>query len=95
MIVKRAYQTPQKPAPVLFLTVRSALDKEAGKFVVRINKRKWKVVTTADGTARIRVPKGALRKGRNTVRVRFLPADPKAFVSSKTRLRSITVSGSR
>jgi hypothetical protein len=63
--------------------------------VVRINKRTWKVVRTADGTARVRVPKAVLRHGRNTVRVRFVPADPKAFVSSKTRLRSITVSGSR
>ena len=43
MIVKRAFQTPQKPAPVLFLTIRSAVEKEAGKFVVRINKKKYKV----------------------------------------------------
>lgn len=95
MIVKRAYQTPQKPAPVLFLSVRSAVDKEAGRFVVRINNRRWKVVATADGTARVRVPKSALRRGRNTVRVRFLPADRKALLSSRTRLRSITVSGTR
>jgi extracellular elastinolytic metalloproteinase len=91
MIVKRAFQTKQKPAPVLFLTVRSAVEKEAGKFVVRINKKKYKVVTTADGTARIKVRKGRLRPGRNTVRVRFVPRDATAFTPSKTRLRRITV----
>lgn len=95
MIVKRAYQTPQKPAPVLFLTVRSALEEEAGKLVVRINKRKWKAVATTDGTARVRVPKKALHRGRNTVRVRFLPTDRQAFASSKTRLRVIKVAASR
>ena len=91
MIVKRAYQTGRKPAPVLFLTVRSAGEKEAGKLVVRINKRKYKVVTTADGTARVKVRKSRLRPGRNTVRVRFVPSDVKAFAPSKTRLRRITV----
>jgi extracellular elastinolytic metalloproteinase len=91
MIVKRAFQTRKKPAPVLFLTLRSAVEKEAGRFVVRINKSKYKVVTTADGTARIKVRKSRLRPGRNTVRVRFVPADPAALTASKTRLRRITV----
>jgi extracellular elastinolytic metalloproteinase len=95
MIVKRAFQTPQKPAPVLFLTVRSAMEKEAGKFVVRINKRRFAVVATADGTARIKVRKSALRKRSNTVRVRFVPADVTALTGSKTRLRRITVAESR
>ena len=95
MIVKRAFQTPQKPAPVLFLTVRSAVEKEAGKFVVRINKRKFKAVATADGTARIKVRKSVLRKRSNTVRVRFVPADTAALTGSKTRLRRITVAESR
>jgi extracellular elastinolytic metalloproteinase len=95
MIVKRAFQTPQKPAPVLFLTVRSAMEKEAGKFVVRINKRRFTVVATADGTARIKVRKSALRKRSNTVRVRFVPADVTALTGSKTRLRRITVAESR
>ena len=91
MIVKRAYQTQQKPAPVLFLTIRSAVEKEPGRFVVRINKKKYKVVATADGTARIKVRKGRLHPGRNTVRVRFAPSDANAFAPSKTRLRRITV----
>jgi hypothetical protein len=95
MIVKRAYQTAQKPAPVLFLTVRSAVDEEAGRLVVRINRRTFKVVRTGDGTARVRVPKKVLRKGRNTVRVRFVPADRQAFVPSRTRLRRITVARAR
>lgn len=95
MIVKRAYQTRRKPAPVLFLTVRSAAEKEPGRFVVRLAAKKWKVVPTADGTARVRVPRKALRPGRTTVRVRFLPADTKAFTSSRTRLRSITVASVR
>ena len=91
MIVKRAFQTERKPAPVLFLTIRSAVEKEAGKFVVRINKKQYKVVTTADGTARIKVRKSRLHAGRNTVRVRFVPADATAFTSSRTRLRRIAV----
>ena len=94
MIVKRAFQTSKKPAPVLFLTIRSGVEKEAGKFVVRINKRKYRVVRTADGTARIKVRKSRLRPGRNTVRVRFVPTDATAFTSSKTRLRRITVAKS-
>jgi extracellular elastinolytic metalloproteinase len=95
MIVKRAFQTPQKPAPVLFLTVRSPMEKEAGRFVVRINKRKFTVVATADGTARIKVGKSVLRKRSNTVRVRFVPADSTALTGSKTRLRRITVAENR
>ena len=91
MIVKRAYQTRQKPAPVLFLTIRSAVEKEAGKFLVRINKKSYKVVATADGTARIKVRKSRLRPGRNTVRVRFVPSDATAFAPSRTKLRRITV----
>ena len=91
MIIKRAFQTSKKPAPVLFLTVRSAVEKEAGKFIVRINKKKYRVVVTAEGTARIKVRKSRLRPGRNTVRVRFVPGDAKAFAPSKTRLRRITV----
>jgi extracellular elastinolytic metalloproteinase len=95
MIVKRAFQTPRKPAPVLFLTVRSAVQDEAGKFVVRINKRKFTVVATADGTARVKVRKSVLRKRSNTVRVRFVPADAAALTGSKTRLRRITVAETR
>jgi extracellular elastinolytic metalloproteinase len=91
MIVKRAFQTQQKPAPVLFLAIRSVVEKEAGKLVVRINKRKYRVVRTTDGTARIKVRKSRLHPGRNTVRVRFVPTDATAFTSSKTRLRRITV----
>ncbi|MCF6379669.1 M36 family metallopeptidase [Nocardioides KLBMP 9356] len=91
MIVKRAFQTTQKPAPVLFLAVRSAVEKEAGTFVVRVNKRKYTAVATADGTARIKVRKSRLQPGRNTVRVRFAPTDPSTFASSRTRLRRITV----
>jgi hypothetical protein len=95
MIVKRAFQTSQKPAPVLFLTIRSAVEKEPGKFVVRINRKKYKVVATADGTARIKVRKSRLRPGRNTVRVRFRPTDAAALGSSKTRLRVIKVARRR
>jgi hypothetical protein len=95
MIVKRAFQTPQKPAPVLFLNIRSAVEKEAGRFVVLINGKKFTVVATADGTARIKVRKSALRKRDNTVRVRFVPADATALTASKTRLRRITVAESR
>ena len=95
MIVKRAFQTGKKPAPVLFLSIRSAVEKEAGKFVVRINKRKYKVVATADGTARVKVSKARLHPGRNTVRVRFVPTDSTVFTSSRTRLRRITVERTR
>ncbi|MCP3422067.1 M36 family metallopeptidase [Nocardioides pinisoli] len=95
MIVKRAYQTRRKPAPVLFLTVRSAADREAGTFVVRLAGKRWKVVATQDGTARVRVPRKALRPGRTTVRARFVPADATAFSPSRTRLRSITVASRR
>ena len=95
MIVKRAFQRPRKPAPVLFLTVRSAVEKEAGTFVVRINKRKYKVLRTAEGTARVKVRKSRLRPGRNTVRVHFVPQDPLAFAPSRTRPRRITVQRSR
>ncbi|MCY4725773.1 M36 family metallopeptidase [Nocardioides sp. STR2] len=91
MVVKRAFQTRRKPAPVLFLTVRSAADREAGRFVVRLAGRTWKVVATADGTARVRVPKQALRQRRTTVRARFVPADDTALAPSRTRLRTITV----
>ncbi|WP_210504180.1 M36 family metallopeptidase [Nocardioides xinjiangensis] len=91
MIVKRAYQTARKPAPVLFLTVRSGAEKEAGRLVVRLNGRRWRSVATADGTARVRVAKKHLRPGRNRVRVRFVPADPAAFAPSRTRPRRITV----
>jgi hypothetical protein len=80
---------------VLFLTVRSAAETEPGRFVVRLASKRWKVVTTADGTARVRVPRKALRPGRTTVRVRYLPADTQAFASSRTRLRSITVASVR
>ena len=95
MVVKRAFQTRRKPAPVLFLTVRSAGDREAGRFIVRLAGRTWKVVATDDGTARVRVPKKALRPGRTTVRARFVPADTTAFSPSRTRLRTITVAAVR
>ena len=91
MVVKRAFQTRHKPAPVLFLTVRSAGDREAGRFVVRLAGRTWKVVATDDGTARVGVPKKALRPGRTTVRARFVPADATAFAPSRSRLRTIRV----
>ena len=95
MVVKRAFQTRRKPAPVLFLTVRSAADREAGTFVVRLAGRTWKVVATEDGTARVRVPKQALRHRRTTVRARFVPADDAALAPSRTRLRTITVARAR
>ena len=76
---------------MLFLTVRSGVEKEAGRFVVLLNNKKWRTAATADGTARIRVPKKDLRNGRNTVRVRFLPADAATMLASKTRKRHITV----
>lgn len=95
MVVKRAFQTRRKPAPVLFLTVRSTSDREAGRFVVRLAGRTWKVVATEDGTARVRVPKRALRDRRTSVRVRFVPADATAFAPSRTRLRTITVAAGR
>ena len=91
MIVKRAFQTDRKPAPVLFLSIRSSVEKEAGRFVVRINKKAYRVVPTADGTARVKVAKKRLHVGRNTVRVRFAPADASAFAPSRTKLRRITV----
>ena len=76
---------------MLFLSIRSAVEKEAGTFVVRINRKPYKVVSTADGTARVKVAKARLRPGRNTVRVRFVPTDATAFASSRTRLRRIAV----
>ncbi len=92
MVVKRAHQTRRTPSPVLFVTVRSAApDGEPGTFAVRINKRQWTVVSTGSGTARVTVPKKVLRKGRNTVRVRFLPADRSQLAPSTSRLRRITV----
>ena len=91
MIVKRAFQTDTKPAPVLFLTVRSAVEQEAGGSRSGSPAGPWKVVSTDYGTARVRVPKKALRPGRNTVRVRFAPADGTAFTPSRSRLRTIRV----
>ena len=95
MIVKRAWLTRRKPAPVLFLDVRSAATREAGRFVVRLAGKRWKVVPTADGTARVRVPRRALRPRRTTVRVRFVPDDAQAFAPSRTRVRTITVAANR
>jgi len=95
MIVKRAFQTDRKPAPVLFLSIRSSAEKEAGRFVVRVNGKAYRVVPTADGTARVAVAKKRLHAGRNTVRVRFAPADTSAFAPSRTHLRRITVETSR
>ncbi|WP_208544027.1 M36 family metallopeptidase [Nocardioides seonyuensis] len=94
MRIKRARQTPRNRAPQLRLAVRPSAEEVAGTFVVRVDGRRWRKVTTDDGRARILLTK-RLRPGQHVVRVRFRPDDRAAYTGSRSRARRVVVRGRR
>ena len=91
--MRRAVQTRRNPAPlVIARALTPAGARVPGRFVIRIDGRRWKQVAAPAGRARVKVTK-RLSRGLHKLQVVFVPTDRTSYDGSVSQLRRLHVRG--